>query len=316
VNGGSEANPVHLTHEDLVTEEVRAPDAAVRVSEVMARLFGDIGKITDERVGGVVLLADIVEMLSMLGDLVVANHVPEKLKLVVILVVNAWGVEEYTDVRIVHLVVTHHEERGNVDALLRVVHSTGALFSDGGEGFADLADESVVIDGTSANDDHVFASVVIGAVSTEHIGVDVLKVIRVTTDRLAHHVVTEGVIVAGLERGANKVLVEVLVVGSLLLLGHLKLGIVEGGILDGITKEGDSAADVTLEAGHVDAGNLTIGVSANVSTHALNFLSELSFGGTLGALEHHASHHVGSTGGLKSIVAGTGLDVDTNASGL
>ena len=111
-----EANPVHLAHEDLVAEQVAAPDAAVRVGKVVASLSGNVREVTQEGVGRVVLLADVIKMLCVFLDLVVTNHVLEQLELVVVLVVDGGGVEEYTNVSIVHLVITHHEKSRSVDA--------------------------------------------------------------------------------------------------------------------------------------------------------------------------------------------------------
>ena len=263
--------------------------------------------------GSVVLLANIVEVLSMLADLVVTDHVLEEFELVVVLVVDARGIEEHTDVCVVHLIITHHEKRGNINALVAVGLSTSSFLSDGAEGLTDLANKGIVIDGTSTNDNDVITAVVVSLEGTEHVSVEVLEVVRITADRLAHHVVTEGVVVAGFEGGGPRVLVQGVVLLGLLLLGHLELSGVESGVGNGVTKKGNSTTDVTLEAGHVKAGHLTLGGGRDAGTHALTLFSELSLGCTLAALEEHLSEEVGRAGSLKGIVTGAGTDVDTNA---
>jgi len=116
--GGSHANPVHLTDEDLVSEEVATPDSAVRVGEVVAGLLGDIDELTKDGLGSVVLLLSVIEVLSVLLDIIISNHVSQKLEGVVVLMVDGRGIIEDTDVGVVHLVITHHEESWNVDALV------------------------------------------------------------------------------------------------------------------------------------------------------------------------------------------------------
>ena len=65
-----------------------------------------------------------------------------------------------------------------------------------------------MFDTTSSDDDDVLTGVVGSFVSLKGISGQVLKLIGVTTDRLAHHVVTEGVVVGGFESCALQVLVE------------------------------------------------------------------------------------------------------------
>ena len=205
-DGGGHAGPVHLADEDLVAEEVTAEDGAVRVGVVAAHLASHIGQVSQEGVSSIVLLLAVIEMLSVLLDVVVTDHVLQKLEGVVVLVVDGWSVEEDTNVGVVHLIITHHEKSGHVDALV-VVSRGGGLLLDAAEGLLNLANESVVVDGTSTDDDHVFAEVVSSTVGGEHIGSEVLEVIGVTTLWLSHHVVTEGVEMASLNRSLLHVLV-------------------------------------------------------------------------------------------------------------
>ena len=86
--GSGETNLVHLADEALVAEEVGAPETAVRVSEVLANLYSHIWKLTDNQLGGVVLLLGVVKMLSILLDVKVTNYMLEELEGVIILMFN------------------------------------------------------------------------------------------------------------------------------------------------------------------------------------------------------------------------------------
>jgi len=125
-SGQADTAVVHLAGEDLVTEEVVTENAGVGVSEVVGLSHSHIGQVTKECVHGVVLLLDIVEMLSVLVDSVGAEHVLEEEECVVVLVLDAGGVVEDTDVRVDHLVVSDHEQSWDEHGLL------GSTGLDGG----------------------------------------------------------------------------------------------------------------------------------------------------------------------------------------
>lgn len=59
---------VHLSSEDLVTEEVVTENTTVRVGEVMRVSFGNIWQVTEHRVHRVVLLVNIVQVTGVLID--------------------------------------------------------------------------------------------------------------------------------------------------------------------------------------------------------------------------------------------------------
>jgi hypothetical protein len=69
---------VHLSSEDLVTEEVVSEDTSIRVSHIVGVSSGNIWEITEEGMHGVVLLVAIIEMLGMLVNSVFSEHVFEK----------------------------------------------------------------------------------------------------------------------------------------------------------------------------------------------------------------------------------------------
>jgi hypothetical protein len=84
---------------------------------------------------------------------------------------------------------------------------------------------------------------------------------------------------ASLDRGGLLISAAGLVVASLLLLGHLDLSGIEGGAREAVTEHVHSAAQVTLEAGEVEASDLAIDVGADAGTHTLKLFSELALGG-------------------------------------
>jgi len=181
------------------------------------------------------------------------------------------------------------------------------------ESLAHLVDKAVVVNGSGTNDDHVLTSKVSSFVLVEHVDVKVLELVVVTTDRLSHLVVSEGIVMASLESGSLIILTHVFVLLSLLLLGNLKLGSIEGGVSDGVAKHRNSTAEVTLVAGDVQVGHLAISIARDSGTHAFDFFGELGLGGTLRASQKHLGQQVGGTGGLWSVLARSRLDVDTDA---
>jgi len=159
-SGSSKANPVHLADEDLVTEEVATPETAVRVGVVLASLKGHVWELTKDTLSRVVLLLGIIEMLGVLLDVVVSDHVSQELERVVILVVDRWGIVEDTNVNVVHLVVSHHQQRWCVNTRLRVLLNLIARLVEATESGVDLLDKGVVLDTTGTNNDDVLTSVV------------------------------------------------------------------------------------------------------------------------------------------------------------
>jgi len=99
VDGGkADTAVVHLSGEHLVTVEVVAENAAVGVGIVVSIGVGDINEISEKGVHGVVLLLDIVEVLSVLVDAVVTEHVLQKKETIVVSVLDAGGIVEHTNV--------------------------------------------------------------------------------------------------------------------------------------------------------------------------------------------------------------------------
>ena len=93
-----------------------------------------------------------------------------------------------------------------------------------------------MINGASAYDDDFITSVVSSVVVLDQASIDVLKVIVVTANRLAHHMISEGVEVASLKSGGLEILIQGIVFRSLLALYELKLSGINEGVLNAVTK--------------------------------------------------------------------------------
>jgi hypothetical protein len=315
-SGQADTAVVHLAGEDLVTEEVVTENAGVGVSEVVGLSHSHIGQVTEECVHGVVLLLDIVEMLSVLVDSVGAEHVLEEEECVVVLVLDAGGVVEDTDVGVVHLVITDEEEGRCVDSLVGVGLGASGDLGDVSERLVHHIDELFVGDVAGTNNNEVVTEVVLGLELSKVVNAEVSKQISITLDGLAELMVTEGVEVGVLESSVLKVSVGVLVVSSDLLLEDLKLSSVKAGVGYGITEHRDSTANVVLEDSHANARLFTAGLTMKATTKGHNLLVDLGTGVGLAATGKQVAENVGSTSGSLSIVTGASANVDTNGGSL
>ena len=107
-SGAGDSEPVHLSSEDFVAEEPVSKDAAVAIRTVQALSASHIGEFSQERVHSVVLFLRIVQMTTVLVDLVAANHPLQQKERIEILVFPAWSIVKNTDGRVGHLVVADH----------------------------------------------------------------------------------------------------------------------------------------------------------------------------------------------------------------
>lgn len=223
----ADSGVVHVSGEDLVSEEVVAPETAVRVSEVVGIVSGDINELSEDGVEGVVLLLSVVQVAGVLVDSVVAVDFLEELEGPVVSVVVAWGIVEHSDVGVVHLVVSHHLEGWGVDGLLRVVSSLLGTLLEGSELLLDLLDDGLVVNITSGDDDDVVSNVVSSSILSDGVGVNLWNVVEVTLLWLTKVVVSEGVEVSIFNRGFLVLLVHVLKFVDHILLSKLELSIID-----------------------------------------------------------------------------------------
>jgi hypothetical protein len=71
-------------------------------------------------VHAVILLLNIIEVFSMLVDSEGAKHVFQKEESIVVLMLDARGVVEDSDVRVVHLIITNEHKSWDVHVLVQV----------------------------------------------------------------------------------------------------------------------------------------------------------------------------------------------------
>jgi len=196
VDGGqADSAVVHLAGEHFVSKEPVSENTAITVRTVEAFSASDIDKFTEKSVHRVILLLDIIEVLGINIDLVVAEHSLQEQETVEVLVFPAGSVVEHTDRRVDHLVVTDHEEARVEDGLLEV--QNGAVRSTGHvrEVLLCEVNQLLVVNGTGSNDHHVLTKVVSGVEVDDHVPVDGPDVVDVSKNRLSHHVLSVHVVV-------------------------------------------------------------------------------------------------------------------------
>ena len=99
----------------------------------------------------IVLFLDIIKVFSMLVNSERAEHMFQQKESVVILMFNAWGVVEDSDVRVVHFIVTHEHEGGNIYILIQVSTCSSCSLAYGLEGVVNLINKLLVVYVTSSN---------------------------------------------------------------------------------------------------------------------------------------------------------------------
>jgi hypothetical protein len=248
VNGG-EANTavVHLSSEDLVTEEVVSEDTAVRVSVVEGLGHGNIGKITKHCMHWVVLLLHIVKMASVLVNAVATEHVLEKEEWVVVSILDRGSIIEDTNVGVNHLIISDEEKSGNIDGSLLAENLSSGLLGKALERSWNLSDEFIMVDVTSTNNNDVITEVVGGVEVAKVINRNLLDVVAVSLNWLAHHVLSVNIEMAVLKGSFHVAVVVVVVLLSDLLLNELEFVRIKSAVCDNISKKLDGLANITLE---------------------------------------------------------------------
>ena len=87
----------------------------------MGCLLGHIWELSEHCLEGVVLFGNIVQVLGVVLDVVVAKDVLEKLEGMEVWVGIAWGIIEDSDVGVDHLVISGEEKSWGIDGSLGVV---------------------------------------------------------------------------------------------------------------------------------------------------------------------------------------------------
>ena len=303
---------VHLSGEDLITEEVVSEKSSITVWEIVRLSSGDIWEITEESVHGVVLLVAVVEVLSMLIDSVGSEHVLQEEETVVVLVLDTWSIVEDSDVTVVHLIISDEENGWDVDGLIGVLGGNSCVLWEGSKVLLNGVNDRVVGNITGGDDDHVVTVVVGGVVVSELVHSQSVSEISITLDWLSKHVLSVGVEMSVFNSGLLKPVVVVLMLHADLILDELKLGRVKGVVGKHISKEAYGFASISLKDLEAIVGLLSIGLSGVSSSHVLDFLSNLGLGSRVGSLQGHLLEEITGTGGHEIFLSGSSSNVNTD----
>jgi len=304
---------VHLSGEDLISEEVVSEKTSIRVGEVVALGSGHVWQVSHHGVHRVVLLVDIIEVLSVLVDSVGAEHVLEESKGVEVLILGGRGIVEHSDVGVVHLIISDHEQAWHIDWLLGVHGIDRGVLGQGVEELLGSINDLLVGDVTSGDDGDVISIVVGGVEVSDVIERDGLGEISVSLDWLSEHVLSKGVEMNVLESGLLKPVVVVLMLLSYFLLAEFKLGRVEGLVAKHVSEHGHGFGGISGEALEAIASPLSVGLSRVSGSHVLDILRDLGSGSGGSASGGHFLEEVRSSCGLEGLVSRSGSDVDSDA---
>lgn len=303
---------VHLSGEDLVSEEVVSEKTSVGVGKVVAVGSGDIWEVSEKGMHGVVLLVDIIEVLSVLVDSVGSEHVLQKEEREVVFMLGRWSIIEDTNVGVVHLIISDHQKTWNINWSLGVDSwGVGGLWK-GVEGLLDGINDLVVANITSGNNGDV-VTVVVGRVEVSQvIKSDGLGQISISLDWLTEHVLLVGVEMNVFKGSLLKSIVVVLVLLADFFLAELELGRVEVVVGNQVSEDVDSSGGIVVEDLEAISSVFSIGFRGESSTHVLNLFTEFRSGSAVSSSGGHSFEKVGTTGGLESFVSRTSSDVDSD----
>jgi hypothetical protein len=193
--GKGDAAVVHLAREHLVAKEPVAEDSTVGVRAVKTLLSSDINKVTKHAVHTVVLFLDIIQVFGVHIDLVVTKHSLPHQKGIEVFMFPARCVVENTNTGVYHLIVSNHKQTRIKDSLLQTVSLPVGLALNIAEMLLSQVHKLLMLNCTSAYNDHVFA-IVVGSVEIHnHVTVNLTNVVDVTQNWLSHHMLTVNVVV-------------------------------------------------------------------------------------------------------------------------
>jgi hypothetical protein len=156
-----------------------------------------------------------------------------------------------------------------------------------------LGNEFVVVDVTCADNDHVVSDEVVGVESFDVIDGQVVGVVSISLNGLAHHMLSEAVEVDILDKS----LLESFVTGCMFLtdlfLHELKLAAVEGVLGEGISEELNCLANVLLEDLEGISADLSAGFGEHSGTNVLDVLTNLGLCAVGRTSEEHFLEKVG-----------------------
>lgn len=143
----------------------------------------------------VVLLLHVVEMLGVLVDRVASEDALQQQKRVEVLVGPARCIVKDSDARVDHLVVADHQKARVENCLFKAIDRFGVLSLQVTKMLLAEVNQHLMLNFTGAHNHDVLAEVV-GLVEVDHhVARDALDVIDVAQNWLAHHVLSENVVV-------------------------------------------------------------------------------------------------------------------------
>ena len=152
-----------------------------------------------------------------------------------------------------------------------------------------------MIDVTSTNNNDVITEVVGGVEVAKVVSRNLLDIVTVSLNGLAHHVLSVNIEMAVLNGSFKVAVVVVFVLLSNLLLHELELIGVESAVSDDISKNLDSLANITLEDLERDMSVLSVGFACEATAHVFDGLSNVALGAVSGSTEEHLLKEVRGT---------------------
>lgn len=146
---------------------------------------------------------------------------------------------EHTNARIDHLIVSNEQKTRVKNCLLQTLDRSVRLASHLTEVLLRQVDQHLVLDVTSAHDDHILAVIVSRVVINHHVSVDLPNVVNISQDGLAHHMVPENVIVNVLHQCFLTVLVHALKLLPNGVLFHLEVVVIIDRVAEHVTEDLD-----------------------------------------------------------------------------
>ena len=192
---------------------------------------------------------------------------------------------ENANIGVHHLIITDEKKRRNENWALLVSLHSGRPTRNSMEMLLSQVYQLLMIDISSSYNDHIFAKVVSLVEVNNHIAVNLVNVVNVTKDRLAHHVLTIDVIVDVLHEGFHLIIIGCFQFLPYGILFHLQVIGVIVGVAEHISQDLDRFGNVVLEGKDVIESVLSGGIGIELSAHIFDLFLKLSAGSALGALK-------------------------------
>lgn len=261
-----------------------------------------------------VLLCYVIEVLSVIHDVVGRENFLEELESVVVGMSKSRSVVEDSDVGIDHLIISDHEKGRVVNGSFGVSSGDGGGLGEGREVGLNEVDELGVRNVSGTDNDDVLSKVVVRMEVLDVLRSEVVEIIDVSSSGLSHHMVSEDVEVDVLEGGSLVFGVSVLLDVSHLFSGHLESGGVDIIVRDDVSEDFDGLRNVVLEDLDCVMSNFSLSSGSVFSAHSLELRLELGSRSVLSSLKSEFLEEESRSGCGKVLVSGSSLDEDSDSS--